>query len=120
MSINYEVRRASSVVLLGLFVQCSSFAWLFGAPLREVGVPYIEKLRQASYAQFGSAFDCRLTLMLSICGIIFALGTASSSVIGIELSKRILSGRLRVRTSARTGLRHRLALNHPMTLGLSR
>jgi len=120
MSINYEVGRASSVVLLGLLVQCSSFAWLFGGPLKEAGVPYVEKLRHASYAQFGSIFDWRVVLMLSIFALIFTLGTASSSVIGIELSKRILSGRLRLRASMRKGLRYRLSRFNPITLGLSR
>ena len=120
MSINCEVRRASSVVLLGLFVQCSSFAWLFGGPFKEVGVPYVEKLRHASYAQFGSVYDWRVTMMLSIFALISAMATATSSVTGIELWKRILSGRFRLRAWMRKGLRHRLALNNPIALGLSR
>ncbi len=120
MSINYEVRRASTVVLLGLFVQCSSFAWLFGSPVKEVGVPYVEKLRHASYAQFGSIFDWRMVLILSIFTITFTLGTASSGIIGIELSKRILSGRFRLRAWSRRGLRYRLELLNPITIGLSR
>lgn len=120
MSINYEVKRASSVVLLGLFIQCFSFTWLFGDPVKVVGVPYLEKLRHASYAQLGSVFEWRVTLILSIFAIIWTLSAASSGVIGVELYKRILSGRLRLRTWSRRGFRYRLAQNCPITLGLSR
>jgi hypothetical protein len=120
MSINYAVRRTSSIALICLFVQTSSYAWLFGGPVKEVGVRYLEKLRYASYAQFGSVFDWRLVLLLLISTTIFALGSASSGVIGTELSKRILSGRLRLRTWLRRGLHFRQSQRDPITLSLHR
>jgi hypothetical protein len=81
--------------------------WLFGGPVQEVGIPYLNRLRAASYVQIQSIFDWRLVAVLAVVAGFFYATTAISVVTGIELYKRVLAGRLRVRAWLRRSIRYR-------------
>jgi hypothetical protein len=116
MSPRYALKRTSSIVLFFLYIQSWLFIVFFGGILAKVGIPYWEKLRFASNAEFWKAWDWEASVVLTIIlGGVLAF-RFEAKIMGAELEGRFLSGRLRPRAWWRRGLRYRRAQRDLVTL----
>jgi hypothetical protein len=116
MSPRYSLKRTSSIALFLLYVQSWLFIVFFGGILAKVGIPYWERLRFASNAEFWKASDWKVSAILMVTlGVVLAF-RFEAKIMGAELEERFLSGRLRPRAWWRRGLRYRRTQRDPVTL----